>query len=177
MAGKMLTPGTGNWGLGMGLGASTEEDKKSFSHGGQNKGFICMLFGFVHKGQGAVIMTNSDNGNELVFEILRSLSFVYGWSILQPKEVALVELAHEKLEPFVGDYRTTDEPDIPVLVSIEKNQLHIKSSETGDWALSPISETEFVYLDGGVDITFLKGSDGRYDQINRWGAVLSRKKE
>ena len=55
-----------------------------------------MLFAFVNKGQGAVIMTNSDGGNELVFEILRSLSSVYGWSILQPKEVALVEIAPPK---------------------------------------------------------------------------------
>ena len=136
-----------------------------------------MLFGFVHKGQGAVVMTNSDSGNELVTEILRSLSSIYSWSILQSKEVALVEIFPEKLKPYVGDYRAADEPDTPVLVSVEKNQLHIKSPETGDWALSPISETEFVYLNGGVYLTFVKGSDGRYDQITRWGAVLSRKKE
>jgi hypothetical protein len=135
-----------------------------------------MLFAYVHKGQGAVVMTNSDSGSELVTEILRSLSSVYGWSILQPKEVALVEIVPEKLTPYVGDYRAADEPDIPVLVSIEKNQLHIKSLETGDWALSPISETEFVYMDGGVEITFVNGDDDRYDQIHRWGAVLSRKK-
>ena len=176
MAGKMLTPGTGNWGLGIGLGASTTEEKKSFSHGGGNKGFICMLFAFVNKGQGAVVMTNSDNGNELVMEILRGLSSVYGWSILQPKEVVLVEIAPEKLIPYTGDYRASDEPDTPVLVYIEKDQLHIKSPETGDWALSPISETEFVYMDGGVELTFVKGDDDRYDQIQRWGAVLSRKK-
>jgi CubicO group peptidase (beta-lactamase class C family) len=177
MAGKMLTAGTGDWGVGIGLGGRTEEGKKSFSHGGGNKGFICMLFAFVHKGQGAVVMTNSDNGNDLVFEILRSLSSVYGWSILQPKEAAVVEIAPEKLTPYVGDYREADEPDTPVLVSIENDQLHIQFPDTGDWALSPISETEFVYLDGGAAITFIKGPDGRYDQIKRWGAVLSRKKE
>lgn len=177
MAVKMLTPGTGNWGLGIGLGAPTTEERRSFSHGGGNKGFVCMLFGFVHKGQGAVVMTNSDNGNELVFEILRSLSSVYGWGILQSKEVVLDEISPDKLTPYVGDYRAVEEPDTPVLVYIEKDQLHIKSPETGDWPLSPISETEFVYLDGGTDITFVKGSDGRYDQIKRWGAVLTRKKE
>lgn len=176
MAVKMLAPGTGNWGLGVGLGASQAEEKRSFSHGGGNKGFICMLFAFVNKAQGAVVMTNSDNGNGLVMEILRGLSSVYGWSILQPKEVVLVEIAPEKLSAYAGDYRTSDEPDTPVVVYIEKDQLHIMSSETGDWALSPISETEFVYMDGGVELTFIKGNDDRYDQIQRWGAVLSRKK-
>ena len=176
MAMKMLAPGIGNWGLGVGLGESRAEEKRSFSHGGGNKGFICMLFAFVNKGKGAVVMTNSENGNELVMEILRSLSSVYGWSILQPKEVALVEIAPEKLIAYAGDYRASDETDTPVVVHIEKDQLRMKSPETGDWALSPISETEFVYMDGGVEITFVKRDDDRYDQIHRWGAVLSRKK-
>ena len=135
-----------------------------------------MLFAFVNKGQGAVVMTNSDNGNELVMEILRGLSSVYDWSILQPKEVVLVEIAPEKLISYAGDYRASDEPDTPILVSVEKNLLHIKSSETGEWILSPISETEFVYMDGGVELSFVKGDEDRYDQIQRWGAVLSRKK-
>ncbi|MCJ7486948.1 MAG: beta-lactamase family protein [Candidatus Aminicenantes bacterium] len=173
---RMLTPGTGNWGLGIGLSTTTTEGEKSFSHGGGNKGFICMLFAYIHKGQGAVVMTNSDNGNQLVLEILRGLSSVYGWSVLQPKEVALVEIVPEKLTPYVGDYRAADEPDTPVLVSIEKNQLHIKSPEIGDWALSPLSETEFVYMDGGVFITFVKGTVGSYDQIKTMGQVFSRKK-
>jgi CubicO group peptidase (beta-lactamase class C family) len=177
MAGKMLSAGTGDWGLGIGLGGREEEKKKSFSHGGGNNGFVCMLFAFVHKGQGAVVMTNSDNGNDLVFEILRSLAAVYGWLILQPKETAVVEIVPEKLAAYAGDYRAAEEPDTPVLVSIEKDRLHIHSPDTGDWALSPVSETEFVYLDGGVSITFSKGAAGRYDQITRWGAVLSRKKE
>jgi hypothetical protein len=88
----------------------------------------------------------------------------------------LVEIAPEKLLPYTGVYRASDEPDTPVLVCIEKDQLHMKSPETGDWVLSPISETEFVYMDGGVEITFVKGDDDRYDQIQRWGVVLSRKK-
>jgi len=177
MAVKMLAPGIGNWGLGVGLGASMENEKRSFSHGGGNKGFVCMLFAFVNKGQGAAIMTNSDGGNELVFEILRALSSVYGWSILEPQEMVLVEIVPEKLISYTGDYRAADEPDTPVVVCVEKDQLHIRSAETGDWALFPISETEFVYMDGGVEITFVKGPDGRIDQLIRWGAVLSRKKE
>jgi len=174
MATDMLTPGIGNWGLGMGLGAPTAEEKRTFSHGGGNKGFVCMLFAYIHKGQGAAVMTNSDRGNELVMEILRSLSSVYGWGILQPKEVNPFEMTPEKLASYVGDYRSADEPDVPILVSIEDEQLHIKSTETGDWPLYPISDTEFVYLDGGASLTFTKNPDGVYDKIERWGKVLSR---
>lgn len=175
MTREMLAPGIGNWGLGIGLGESKEEERKTFSHGGGNKGYICMSFGFVNKGQGAVIMTNSDNGNDLVMEILRALSSVYDWAILPPTEVVLAEIDLEKLSAYIGEYRAHDEPDTPVVVYIDKDQLHLKSPDTGDWALAPVSETKFVYMDGGVEITFIKGPDGNYNQMQRWGAVLSRK--
>lgn len=177
MARAMLTPGVGDWGLGIGLGASMEDEKRSFSHGGGNAGYICILFGFMNKGRGAVVTTNSDNGNEIVMEILRALSTVYGWSILPPREVAPVEIAPEKLAACTGDYRSSDEPDTPVEVYIEKDQLHVKSPGARDWALAPLSETEFIYLDGGVEVTFTRGADGRCDQMNRWGSVLTRKNE
>jgi CubicO group peptidase (beta-lactamase class C family) len=175
MAVKMLAPGIGNWGLGVGLGESTAEEKRSFSHGGGNQGFISIFFGFVNKGQGAVVMTNSNRGGDIAMEILRALSTVYSWGILQPKEVTPVEITPAKFIAYTGDYRTPDEPDMPVVVYMDKDQLRMKSPETGDWALSPISETEFVYMDGGVEITFIKGNDDKVDQIQRWGTVLSRK--
>jgi hypothetical protein len=31
-------------------------------------------------------------------------------------------------------------------------------------------------MDGGVELTFVQGDDCRFDQLQRWGAVLSRKK-
>lgn len=174
-ADRMLSPGIGHWGLGIGLGSATDAEKQTFSHGGGNKGFTCMLFAYVHKGQGAVVMTNSDNGSTLVTEILRGLSSVYSWGILLPKEVVLVDVVPSQLAPYVGDYRAEDEPDAPFLVSVEHNQLHFRSPETGDWALSPVSETEFVYLDGGVFITFVKSPDGTCEKMETMGRVLSRR--
>jgi hypothetical protein len=77
---KMLASGIGNWGLGVRLSESMEAEKRSFSHGGNNEGFIYMLFAFANKGQGAAIMTNSANRNEIVFEILLSPPFMAGGS-------------------------------------------------------------------------------------------------
>jgi CubicO group peptidase (beta-lactamase class C family) len=175
MTGKMLGAGIGNWGLGIGLGANKTEAEKSFSHGGGNKGFTCMFFAFFHKGQGAVVMTNSDSGSDLVVEILRGISSAYGWANLQSKEVALIEMLPAKLAAYAGDYRQADDPDTSYVVSLEKDQLHVKSAELGDWVLSPVSETEFVYLDGGTTITFVKGADGKVEQMNFRGMELAKK--
>jgi hypothetical protein len=62
-----------------------------------------------------------------------------------------------------------------LVVSSENNQIHVKSAELGDWALSPVSETEFVFLDGGTTITFVKGADGKVEQMKFWGMELCKK--
>ena len=77
MVNQMLTKQAGDYGLGIGLGGSGQT--ATFSHGGSNVGFRCMLFAYVHTGQGAVVMTNGDQGGVLAGEILRSISREYGW--------------------------------------------------------------------------------------------------
>ncbi len=163
MTENMLTPGIGNWGLGPGLSGSGET--KSFSHGGGNEGFRCQLYAFAEGGRGAAVMTNADNGSDLANEILRSIASVYDWPAFQSKEVAVVEIDSSVFEPYAGDFRLTSQPNMPFLVSVEENRLHVKSLATGDMAFLPMSETEFVYLDGGMFITFVKGADGNFDQI------------
>jgi CubicO group peptidase (beta-lactamase class C family) len=74
---QMLTPVKNDYGLGIGVRGTGAG--KSFAHGGSNAGFQCMLFGYTDRGQGAVVMTNSDNGGRLAEEVLRALSAEYGW--------------------------------------------------------------------------------------------------
>jgi len=163
------------YGLGLVLDGSTNEDR-SFSHSGGNEGYTCDFFGYIHRGQGLVVLTNSTTGGGLVEEIQHSVATAYGWPGFQTKELAVIEIIPAKLSAYVGDFRAAAEPETPFLITLEGNQLHFNSSETGDWALYPISETEFVYLDGEVHITFVRGPDGRYDQIRLMGQELSRKK-
>ena len=54
---QMLTPGKGNWGLGVELGGSTANPY--FTHGGVNEGFQSLFVGYEHHGDGAVVMTNA----------------------------------------------------------------------------------------------------------------------
>ena len=64
-----------------GLGFRLEGKGRSarFSHHGGNEGYRCFLVAYSDLGQGAVVMTNSDNGFELVQEIIRSIAKEYGW--------------------------------------------------------------------------------------------------
>lgn len=79
MARKLLTRQSGDWGLGFQLGG--HEKDLHFSHGGLNKGFTAHLIAYPERGQGAVVMTNTDQGGELIQEVLRSIAREYGWAI------------------------------------------------------------------------------------------------
>jgi CubicO group peptidase (beta-lactamase class C family) len=77
LAVEMVSKQFENTGLGVFLVG--EGDTAYFSHGGANNGFRCFLAAGVANGQGAVIMTNSDNGDRLAREILRAIAAEYDW--------------------------------------------------------------------------------------------------
>jgi hypothetical protein len=61
--------------------------------------------------QGAVVMTNADQGGWLVSEVLRAIGDTYGWPGRTPPPVqAAVALTAAIEERFVGHYRLRDFP-------------------------------------------------------------------
>ncbi|MBM4186632.1 MAG: beta-lactamase family protein [Gemmatimonadetes bacterium] len=53
-----------------------------FNHGGANWGFRCNLLAHVRKGYGVVVMTNGDNGGQIIREIEERVAAAYGWDSL-----------------------------------------------------------------------------------------------
>ena len=78
MAIQMLTPQIDNRGLGP-LVYDEGSTLFYFMHPGANDGFTSVMVAYPLRGQGVIIMTNSDNGNVLWREILHSVSIEYGW--------------------------------------------------------------------------------------------------
>ena len=77
---EMVTPvGVGPYAAGFAM-AQTGEGWY-FSHGGGNWGFKCRLIGHRAKGYGAVVMTNGDNGDVLVPEIIDRIARAYRWDM------------------------------------------------------------------------------------------------
>ena len=74
---SMLSPQIENAGLGLVVDGKGQSAR--FSHSGSNVGYKCFLIGYVEAGQGAVVMTNAENGAQLMTEILRSIAAEYGW--------------------------------------------------------------------------------------------------
>ena len=84
---QMLTSQAYAWLLGafdgQGIFLIGENDSLRFFHEGSNAGFASFLLGY-RSGQGAIIMTNSDNGILLMDEIARSIAHEYNWPDAAP---------------------------------------------------------------------------------------------
>jgi CubicO group peptidase (beta-lactamase class C family) len=78
MAIEMLTPQIEDRGLGPWIG-DDGGNRFYFGHPGHNYGYKNYLVFYPERGQGLVIMTNSENGDELYREILNSVNNEYGW--------------------------------------------------------------------------------------------------
>ncbi|HDZ26637.1 hypothetical protein LCGC14_0774530 [marine sediment metagenome] len=174
MVSQMLTVQKGNYGLGIGVEGKGEYFR--FSHGGGNEGFRCFVVAYPEKGQGAAIMTNSDSGGTLYFEILRSVANEYNWKDFQPKEKVLAEVDPSIYDLYIGKYMLS--PDVIVTVSKENNQLFVQFSGEDPEECFPESETDFFSLEWDLQITFVKNEKGVIEKIkvNYQGQKLELKK-
>jgi CubicO group peptidase (beta-lactamase class C family) len=100
---SMLSKHLNNWGLGPAL--KWEADSLIFQHGGKNAGFTNNMMAFVHRGDAVILMTNADNGGELMNEILRSISAYYDWGVKNQSVIETIELSEKDLQRYVGDYQ------------------------------------------------------------------------
>jgi len=108
----MLRPVGKGYGLGLqldGTGAAA-----SFEHGGSNTGFQNTLFAYVEHGDGAVVMTNGDNGGELAQGVLRAIAAEYGWPSYQTKVRKAVALDPARRAALPGRYVTREVGDFVV---------------------------------------------------------------
>lgn len=106
---ELMREGPGNWGLGVDLGSSAAP--RRFSHTGHTVGFSSAYMMFPDTCQGAVVMTNADEGGWLVTEVLRAIGEAYSWPARSPLPVQRhVEITDGIAGHFVGTYRLRDFP-------------------------------------------------------------------
>ncbi|MGZ8845330.1 MAG: serine hydrolase [Pyrinomonadaceae bacterium] len=167
----MLTPQIENVAFGLfvdGQGSSTR-----FSFSGANVGYKCRMVGYMNAGQGVVVMTNSENGAELISEIIRSVAAEYGWPDFHPKERVIVKVDPQVYDAYVGEYEIA--PGFVLTVTREGDKLMSRAapvplppSAAGQpmSEMFPESETTFFTKDADARFTFMKNAEGRVVQVN-----------
>lgn len=106
---QLMRRGPGNWGLGVDLGP--DKAPRQFGHTGANAGFQSAFIVYPDTCQGAVVMTNSDEGNWLMSEVMDAIGAAYDWPGQEaPRVQAAVPVTDGIIEQFAGTYRLHDYP-------------------------------------------------------------------
>jgi len=134
-----------------------------------------LMTAYPARGEGAVIMTNSDAGQGLYYEILRGIASEYGWSSYLPVEKTVVLLETEQMREFEGVYLPGGQ--IELRFSVDNDHLKM-ASPANTYHLFPESNTKFFDIDYGFTIDFIRDEGGAVKEavLDRGGVIsmLSR---
>lgn len=163
-----------------GLGIFVDKTSKAtyFYHSGSNLGFRCLMVGN-DRGQGAVVMTNSEFGDEIIPEIIRKVADTYNWkgtgylSMLPPLHPEVVETSQNSLpvdiKKWAKNYQGKYENDRRkgAIVSVELNEelgkIYFRTPNPNQAPIEiiPISEHVGIIKENGrwFPIEFAKSAD------------------
>ena len=158
----MLTPQLGVYGLGFVVEGRTRETML-ISLEGRTDGFASILVMVPDKEQAAAVMTNGDNGDLLIGEILRALSAAYGWAYFKPEEKPLYRLDAAVINDYVGRYRLG--PEEILEVAAEDPCLVITPPGRTPGRFYVDGETVFFSIDRPVRVRFQRNEAGRVDRL------------
>ena len=162
MVKQMLTKQAGDYGLGLGVGG--EGKTFTFSHGGSNEGFKCMLVAFAETGQGAVVMTNGDQGSRLADELLRAIAKEYGWAARQASEREAVKVDPAIYAEYAGEYEFR--PGQTRKIVQENGKLFIVPNPNVRFELFPATATRyFIESDANVWHQFNRNAEGKVSEL------------
>lgn len=148
MTKTMLTRGLGETGLGFYV--EQQPDRTSFSHSGGNDGFRTLLFGYTKTGQGAVVLTNSDNGMALIEEIFASIAAEYNWPDFKVTEKSAIAPDTTLNQQLAGEYLLLDKP---ASIIAEGNRLYFQSNLISSKRLELHRETNSSFFLTAPDAT------------------------
>ena len=166
MTPRMLTPQIENSGLGFFIDGLDRTPR--FSYSGSNVGFKSYLVGYFDSGRGAVVMTNSENGGQLMLEVLRSIAAEYGWPDYQPRERVITKVDPAIYDRYVGEYEVM--PGLILTVTKEGDKLFSQSQGQPRSEMLPESETTFFLRDIDAQFTFVREGGQTVRVVVRRGA-------
>jgi CubicO group peptidase (beta-lactamase class C family) len=146
------------WPYGLGFVLEGEDESARFSHRGSNAGFQCILIAFKTRGAGVVIMSNGDNANGLIQEIVRAVATEYQWPALAPTRYAVKTLPPVTLRAYEGFY--VDANNQALRVRLHEGALLGQSG--GGWGpLAALGDDGFAFQEQQTELRFTRDGQGR----------------
>ncbi|UCG87367.1 MAG: beta-lactamase family protein [Gemmatimonadota bacterium] len=141
---EMLSQQFENRGLGFEVGG--EGEWRFFRLEGHGNNYLSELYAYVSHGMGAVVMTNSSNGEGVKARLLRAIAAEYGWADFVPEEVEVAQLREEILLGLEGRYRFRGRDRVLV---VENGRILQRTEGDREEELLPLSEDSLVSVSFG----------------------------
>ncbi len=173
---EMLTVQKAPFGIGYVLNGSGPDFE--FSHGGSNEGFNADFTVFPARGQGAVIMTNGDDGGALIGEILPSIAEAFGWAHHRAQVKAVHPTDPAVLADIAGRYRLSLGGPEPIVdtVTVSDGKLFMAAGGAIDRVeLLAESDSTFFTRDVGYPVVFGRDSTGHVARVTLFGDAVGTK--
>jgi tetratricopeptide (TPR) repeat protein len=107
---------------------------------GDNKGFFAGYVAHLTDGYGVVVLTNSQNGAQLIREITNGIARVYGWKKYLPEENKLVPISKKMMDQYAGRYSVGSDEYFEIIK--EQDKLFINQFDKGQ--LYHVGDGKFV---------------------------------
>src|SRR6266545_593330 len=130
---------------------------RRFGHGGDNIGYKCLTTAYMEHGQGAVVLTNGDDGYWVVLDVLRALANEYGWPEYGPNRSA-IELGPGAYQAYTGEYQL--HATLTITISQHDGQLYLAVSGQSPFELRASAEARFFTHVLNSDIAFTTNASG-----------------
>lgn len=156
MTREMMTRQMGEWGLGVQVAGSGP--RAHFQHAGGNEGYRCFLVAYEYTGMGAAVMTNSDKGDRLAMEIIRSIAHEYAWPDFKPAVLSVAHLTSQLLQQYVGRYQL--DPQTILTLAVEDNHLVAQLTDETPITLLASTDGTFFSLEDPFQLSFTKDVNG-----------------
>lgn len=173
-----------------GLGPTIEGSgvHRYFKHSGSNDSYKAIIEGYLHSGNGLVILTNGSRGANLINEIRRSIAAAENWPAF---EGVVVLPKYEpawsgELSEYVGIYEGKQKSDLYAVEDLLAPAFSIVLDDKGylHWAVAnerygsrllQVDRTNFILEDNPrAHLRFVRGYDGRIDGYLHAGTYFRR---
>ncbi|HEY5535310.1 MAG TPA: serine hydrolase domain-containing protein [Ignavibacteria bacterium] len=156
-ANEMLTQqNTDATGIGLGFWfyQNARGDSLLFTHAGGNDGFQSLFFGYKNLGKGVVVMINSSNDYELMYEVIRSIALEYNWPDRFLQENIKHNISNKLLNTYTGKYIFDENCEI--LIKKDSSKLFLEMQSQPPVYLIAESDDSFYCEQLNIKVIFNK---------------------
>ena len=164
----MMDPQHGKPGLGFGVHG--EGDAMYFDHAGANSGYRTYLVVYPARGEGLVVMTNGDGGENLIGEIRRSVARSYGWPDFEPGRVTSMPATTVELDARTGEY-AVERYGFAISIRRSGDALIASTPRGSSYTFRKVGPGEFTAVEDASSLRFDHGNPG---ELEVWGMTARK---